>query len=140
MTDKEIIKALECCAGEEPLCRECAYGGYPLPVCRESTVRNSLDLIKRQQGEIKRLEKEKVKHHLIATVSIDEDALKKFKDEGLKKVECDIIKVRNETIKELKKRAKILVIPQKTAEGYTREIILKSDFDNLVKEMTEGQG
>ena len=130
MTDNELIQALRICLSMRIIVNPNA--GYVI------TVQDILDLINRQKEEIERLEKEKVKHHLIATAVIDEDVLKKFMDEGLKKVECDIIKVRNETIKELKKRAKILVIPQKTAEGYTREIILKSDFDNLVKEMTEG--
>ena len=41
---------------------------------------------------------------------------------------------RVETIKEFAEKLKVFVIPQK-ADGYTREIVLKKDIDNLVKEM-----
>lgn len=44
--------------------------------------------------------------------------------------------IRLQAIKEFAERLKHFIIPQK-ADGYTREIVLKRDIDNLVKEMTE---
>ena len=44
--------------------------------------------------------------------------------------------IKSEAIKEFAERLKHFIIPQK-ADGYTREIVLKRDIDNLVKEMTE---
>ena len=49
MTDKEIIKALECCANLVE-CSECPYGS--ITVCHEEKDKDVLDLINRQQAEI----------------------------------------------------------------------------------------
>lgn len=43
---------------------------------------------------------------------------------------------KSKTIKEFEERLKILFIPQK-ADGYTREIVLKRDIDNLIENMRE---
>ena len=45
---------------------------------------------------------------------------------------CDNLK--SEAYKEFAERLKIFVIPQ-MADGYTREIVLKRDIDNLLKEL-----
>lgn len=52
MTDKEIIKALECCSKDDrEICvKECPI--FRTAGCVESLVNNALDLIKRQQTEI----------------------------------------------------------------------------------------
>lgn len=52
MTDKEIIKALECC-GNYCYCKECVYKGLE---CNVLLNRDSLDLINRQKAEIEKLE------------------------------------------------------------------------------------
>ena len=59
MTDKEIIKALECCGDEEELhwCTECPYYDKENDFCQEDLHRDALDLISRQQAEIERLQK-----------------------------------------------------------------------------------
>ena len=60
LTDKEIIKALECCPrGIGMKCEKC-------PMCRTNDCMtklyvNTLDLITRQQAEIERLKKQKLK-------------------------------------------------------------------------------
>ena len=60
MTDKEIMKALECCSERGLLsesCDECpnlAMGS----LCMDQMLRDTLDLIKRQKAEFENLEKE----------------------------------------------------------------------------------
>ena len=52
MTDKNIIKALECCINDD--CDNCpdTFGN-----CEHNAMRNALNLINRQQEEIERLKK-----------------------------------------------------------------------------------
>lgn len=54
MTDQEIIKALECLRGDEMKCISCACYRYRFPLCWQTAGRDALDLIARQQAEIKR--------------------------------------------------------------------------------------
>lgn len=51
MTEREIIKALECCKDNN--CNEC-----PIKGCTEDIFVEALDLIDRKKAEIERLEKE----------------------------------------------------------------------------------
>lgn len=54
MTDKEIIKALECCGNViTSSCKECSYHSTYNANCVRELMRNALDLINRQQAEIK---------------------------------------------------------------------------------------
>lgn len=56
MTDKEIIKALECLCGYALKCRECPYSPrYPFPLCEQQVAKDTIDLITRQQAEIDKL-------------------------------------------------------------------------------------
>ena len=50
MTDKEIIKALECCGGVTIPCRSCAYFDSHYK-CTQSVANDALDLINRLQAE-----------------------------------------------------------------------------------------
>jgi len=54
MTDKEIIKALECCTGHHRGCNTCAYYGGERP-CTQRLEADALKLIRRQQAEIDKL-------------------------------------------------------------------------------------
>jgi DNA repair exonuclease SbcCD ATPase subunit len=55
MEDKEIIKALECCCDELHCCSVCPYflQDKENDFCREDMNKDALDLINRQQAEIK---------------------------------------------------------------------------------------
>lgn len=55
MTDKEIIKALECC--RNGLCTECPRLNTPAHIllCKEQLICEALDLINRQNAEIEQL-------------------------------------------------------------------------------------
>ena len=57
LTDKEIIKALECCISPE--CENCPYDGDDLlRPCNHNLMKDALDLINRQQAENKELKTE----------------------------------------------------------------------------------
>lgn len=58
MTDKEIIKALECCLKSPVDCDNCAYAKYPVRDCNTILKNDIADIINRQQAEIDRLNKE----------------------------------------------------------------------------------
>lgn len=62
MTDKEIIKALECCSSYQyDYCDKCDFKPKEnikgTVACCMELMRNTLDLIKRQQAENERLQK-----------------------------------------------------------------------------------
>ena len=117
MTDNEIIKYMQCVIGNEVSCSECTYQKVlPFPSCRMMCAKNALDLINRQKAEIENLQK-------------NIDGLNIFTTNHIKVV-------RLQAIKEFADRLKHFIIPQK-ADGYTREIVLKRDIDNLVKAMSE---
>ena len=62
MTDKEIIKALECCISNRD-CSECVFMGTEIKentTCEVKMIKYALALINRQQAEIERLEKRNV--------------------------------------------------------------------------------
>lgn len=116
MTDKEIIKALECCNEPPSQCDDCPLSG--MVGCQAKTMESALDLINRQQAEIERLQKEN----------------NQFADIGKMYSE-----IRAEAIKEFAERLKqkILVSPYDVNlfAPYTDNLI-----DNLVKEMAGEQG
>ena len=59
MTDKEIIKALECCKQATAVgCKNCPLYEDKGQTCITILSHNALDLIKRQNAEIERLQKE----------------------------------------------------------------------------------
>ena len=141
LTDSEIKKALECCGRES--CFGCPYHGK----CHQGNpmITDALDLITRQQAKIDNL---KVENQSLRSAA---NSLKMHYEEAQAEIERlnkvyqsnqQLINALNksyflaktEAYKEFAERLKYFIIPQK-ADGYTREIILKRDIDNLVKEM-----
>ena len=112
MTDKEIIKALECCGNVvTSTCKGCPYHITHNANCVKALMHDALDLINRQQAEIEELKK----------VVIDDYAS-----------EYDS-KIRAEAIKEFAERLKEKY-PWKGDYLYsTRRTV--ENIDNLVKEM-----
>ena len=139
MTDNEIIKALECCTKTEFIsdCAKCEMFAFD---CKDILIENAIDLINRQKAEVERLEdKIFVLENDLEKAENLSDALGNDIDIKLNYIydlEEKIETVESEAIKEFAKRLKHFIIPQK-ADGYTREIVLKRDIDNLLKEMTE---
>lgn len=59
MTDKEIIRALECCISPE--CENCPYDGDDLlRPCNHNLMKDALDLINRQQAELDDLKRDTI--------------------------------------------------------------------------------
>lgn len=152
MTDNEIIKALNYCCGniknnDEGCNKDMCYQ-VTLPesrdegirFCRQWLIKDALDLINRQKAEIERLQDkliisdgEEIK--LCDDMYVLKDELQRAKVEISKHFDY-MDEAANEAIEDFAERLKHFIIPQK-ADGYTREIVLKRDIDNLVKEMTE---
>ena len=161
LTDNEIIKALE----DEMHLAEYVDSDYCSDVNLE-IIKSALDLITCQQAEFENL---KVENQSLRSAANSlkmhyEEAQAEI--ERLKKLEIEIDdfcrrlcrmrmlngsaiasyqdlqnyiqEEKSKAVKEFAERLKYFIIPQK-ADGYTREIILKSDVDNLVKEMVGGK-
>lgn len=61
MTEKEIIKGLECCSKFSPgICKECPCYDIPSNMCTRMLMQNALNLINRQKAENEELTE---KHH-----------------------------------------------------------------------------
>ena len=119
MTDKEIIKALECCTIKGAKCTACpAFKKVDRSNCKKY-FRGAIDLIKCQQAEIERL---------TANLRAMEQTLP-----NCAKAE------RAEAIKEFAERLKESEIDIDVSFGYGRECYTKAvttiEIDNLVKEM-----
>ena len=57
MTDKEIIRALECCYRSYEYCDKCAYFNSGTGSCKLKLLKDAFYLTNRQQAKIKRLQK-----------------------------------------------------------------------------------
>lgn len=80
-TDDEIIKALECCINDN--CNDCpeTFGN-----CELTTMRNALDLLKRQRAEIERLNDklDTAKREIVETIPLIAEDIKTAKAEAFK--------------------------------------------------------
>lgn len=116
MTDKDIIKALECCANATHKdCKNCPL--FVVDGCVKTMSTNALDLIKRQQAEIEQWKEEANKYQTLWCIVID-----------------DIETSQSEAIKEFADRLKeeINIRPTHSNEQNKYVCFL---IDNLVKEM-----
>lgn len=136
LTDNEIIKALK-----ESLEIMLCEGDLQ----RSATISKSLDLINSLQAENEKNENIiRLADKTIETANAEIERLKEEKTKFENKIDeiyplvmqlpNAMQQAKSEAYKEFAERLKRFIIPQK-ADGYTREIILKSDIDNLVKEM-----
>ena len=126
MTDKDIIKALECC-GIKTDCKGCYFDTHESEdICAREIVKNAFDLINHQKEEIEFLRK---------TIGKND---KKALDVTLEEIE----KSRVEAIKEFAERLKQTITNEintyynSNGGGYYLAEDTIEDIDNLVKEMT----
>ena len=119
MTDKEVIKALECCIGDTDGkdCFGCPL--YEIDDCQAHLNLAALDLINRQKAENERLKKG-WKADVILTANVKTEAYKEFA-EKVSKLICD------NTYPDFDKDGKAVNI-WNAKEGYKQ-------IDNLLKEM-----
>ena len=137
MTDNEIIKALECCIEDED-CAHCP-SIKEMPYCSNDIMVGALNLIKRQQAEIERLESandekfnqwnmlaEKTKQHYADLYNEAKDILKAEADK--------------EFADRLKNKIKIECNPYcKPVCGYDSGIAIMRYIDKLVKETVDNE-
>ena len=125
MTDKDIIKALECC-GIKTDCKGCYFDTHESEdICAREIVKNAFDLINHQKEEIEFLQK-----------TIGKNS-KKALDVTLEEIE----KCRVEAITEFAERLKQTITNEintyynSNGGGYYLAEDTIEDIDNLVKEM-----
>ena len=158
MTDKEIIKALECCCKSNS-CEGCPldYFTFSSSQCASELAIKSLDLINRQKAENKRLEKE------VNLVSIQFQDLQERYEEAQAEIdrlkECPkcvyeydgeiteycvqgpcpnfktVEQIKSEAVKEFAERLKEKFFETIRNYGLTKDVVEVCDIDNLVKEM-----
>ena len=135
MTDKEIIKALECCgknriAGSTDACEHCFLQNSAM--CVTELIYKTLDLINRQQAEV-----ENYSHNIkLLTESVMrlQKEVEYWQAEA-KEARADIDQAVAEAIKEFAERFKAKAWVDKTLLGFSYYQITFRAFDNLVKEM-----
>ncbi len=119
MKDTDIIKALDYCSkqGITSECERCTVGNG----CRSELIISALDLINRQKAEIERLDK--CREINVSSIATLHQELKTAKSEAIK-----------EFAERLKK---LWSMPDGEIVCRT---VYTDEIDNLVKEMTEGNG
>lgn len=122
MTDSDIIKALECCTRDGE-CSACPMRGLKTIGCVERLIVSALDLIKRQQAEIERLEGLATNMEYCANHALDE-----------------IEKEKREAIKDFAERLKekAYTAENEWSRGGHPLVVEVDDIDELVAEM-EGE-
>lgn len=137
MTDNEIIKALECCIEDED-CAHCP-SIKEMPYCSNDIIVGALNLIKRQQAEIERLNSANDKNFSQWNI-LAEKTKQHYAD--LYNEAKDILK--SEAVKEfgdrLKNKIKIECNPYcKPTSDYGTGIAIMRYIDNLVKEKMDNE-
>ena len=125
MTDKDIIKALECC-GIKTDCKGCYFDTHESEdICAREIVKNAFDLLNRQKEEIEFLRK---------TIGKND---KKALDVTLEEIEKSRVEAITEFAERLKQTIKNEINTYYNSNGggyYLAEDTIE-DIDNLVKEM-----
>ena len=125
MTDKDIVKALECC-GIKTDCKGCYFDTHESEdICAREIVKNAFDLINHQKEEIEFLRK-----------TIGKNS-KKALDVTLEEIEKSRVEAITEFAERLKQTITNEIITYYNSNGggyYLAEDTIE-DIDNLVKEM-----
>lgn len=79
MTDNEIIKALECCLNVDSKCADCHFS-FERHFCKNALLKQTLDLINRQQQEIERLEIQVITYSKKNYIKGIKDVVKRLKE------------------------------------------------------------
>lgn len=119
MTDKDIIKALGCCA-DKFTCDQCPYNDGK---CRKM-YKDAIDLIICQKAEIDRL-----RNSGMCASSVED-------------WQAHCRKIRAEAIKEFAQRLRIYghdILPEPGSPKTDTRVIFSSDLERIIKEMTEEQ-
>ena len=134
MTDKEIIKVLECCLmpGE---CGACPYNNGDLTDCVARICRDALYLITSQQSQIEDL-KEALEERIERIKKLEAE-IKQLKERLDAKCDICIERERTAAIGKFAWRLKLLLTPYPDCDF--KEPVTSKQIDTLVKEMTEDE-
>jgi predicted FMN-binding regulatory protein PaiB len=134
MTDKEIIKALECCSQKHG-CRECVLWEMHSAQCVSDLLSNVLSLIKSQKAEIERLQQkyELSEAEREANVKGFTKSLATAKSEAIKEFAS---KLTPRLLKEMDEQGLMPSAYVKKAHAYTE---IELFINEIIKEMTESQ-
>lgn len=124
MTDKEIIKALECCHSTKGGCKDCPLNYRRSTDCVDYLEENALDLIRRQQAEINQFAEADKMVFDLKTVKNDDD---------IKAIQRDTVV----NFAEKLKREKFCRLTEYDEGGWAAErlAVKVDDIDELVNEM-----
>ena len=133
MTDKEIIKALECCTTKGAKCSDCpAFKKVDRSDCKKY-FRGAIDIINRQQAEIERLN-----NNISAMVVTLRNSAKATRNEAIKEFAESL----NENVEKARQKYQRLCREQGEKEDEIMEIHFKGIIkliNNLVKEKEKGR-
>ena len=167
MTDNEIIKALKICNSLHLRCGNgCPY--YEVPYkdgkrCSEMMINDALDLINRQKAEIKQkdteidilIRKKKTLRDEISELETEIEQLEAGCEKQYEIAEANIRaeiadggtschwctdKNKTQAYKEFAERLKGSVFFIRDEDGWDYSVVFADEIDNLVKELTEGNG
>lgn len=125
MKNDETLVGLKCMAGEEILCKYCAFSkleGHGF-ACKKNVATAAIGVIYRQVAEIERLERIAHSYMLQYGTAADKEVFLK--------------KARAEAIKELAEKLKKDLFYKCGDMNYTETCEARKVIDSLVKEMTE---
>ena len=126
MTDKEIIKALECCISDN--CRECPLKNVIRSRGCAVLWANAFDLINRQKEEINALNGNTEKY-----IAECEKRSREIAEDYRKEI-------RAEVIKEIAERYTKEILSTTHFNGYVHSDLVLNVFNNIVKEITGREG
>lgn len=136
MTDKEIIKALECCTGHHRGCNTCAYYGGERP-CTQMLEADALDLIRRQQEKINQFAE--ANKMVAETDKTEDEILKKFLTQKVEFIpnSQDVEDIKRDAVREFAEVMKenLKNVAKEEIMGREYYLIGLSFVDNLVNEM-----
>lgn len=119
MTDKEIIKAMECLEGCDLNCRDCPYSqGSFYPICQRRVAKDALNLINRQQEQLE-------------AAANGQETLQKDLDKEIKRREVQTERLREEREQKYEQIDLICGLRNELAEKDKELIRLNKEVDRL---------
>lgn len=140
MTDKEIIKALECCHSTKGGCKDCPLNYRRSADCVDYLEENALDLIRRQQEKINHFaEANKMVVDLKTVKSDDEEILRLLVNQSIKFIpkSDDIEAIQRDAVVNFAEKLKAYLLL--TCPGHM-SVVSYEDIDNLVNRMYTEKG
>lgn len=145
MTDKEIIKALECCHSTKGGCKDCPLNYRRSADCVDYLEENALDLIRRQQEKINHFaetNKMVVDLKTVKTDKTEDEILKRLLTQRVEFIpnSQDVEDIKRDAVREFAeklKREKFCRLTEYDEGGWAAErlAVKVDDIDELVNEM-----